>query len=212
MLYTVKRTKKMRQLALIATLLFCLACSQEEEVLPKQQEKMVTYLTSTHQPKLVAKENVEAGTEQPYYEVFDRSLYRYIDGAYNPDRATRKEVTETSVVTITFRAYLFNFQNIQTDGNRLTMPFWTNDPLLEEAFFSEDVGLTPGAWIFEPLVIDLKHDSLIRGLRLALIGCRELDSVEAFMTYNMAYGDKHLINIIEKESPIAFFFTIDHVE
>lgn len=202
----------MRQIAIIAALLLCLACSKDEEVLPKQQEKMVSYLTSTHQPKLVAKEDVETGTEQPYYEEFGNSVYRYIDGAYNPDRASRPEVTETSIVTITFRAYLFDFKNIQTDGNRLTMPFWTNDPLLEEAFFDESVGLTPGAWSFEPLVIDLKSDSIIRGLRLALIGCREQDSVESYMTFNMAYGDDHYMNYIEKESPIAYFFTIDHVE
>ena len=122
----------MRHLAIIAAaLLMLVACSKEEEILPKQQEKMVQYLTSTHQPRLVAVEDVETGTEQPYYEQFGNTVYRYIDGAYNPDRATRKEVTEQSIVTITFRAYLFEFRNIVTDGSRLTMPFWTNDPLLQ---------------------------------------------------------------------------------
>ena len=187
-------------------------CSKEEDILPQQQEKMVKYLTSTHQPRLVAKEEVEMGTEQPYYESFGKTVYRYIDGVYNPDRESRPEVTENSVVTITFRAYVFNFTNIVTDGNRITMPFYTNDPLLEESFFSESVGLTPGAWSFEPLVINLKSGHLIEGLRLALIGCREQDSVESYMTYTMAYGDKEYINIIEKESPIAYFFTVDKVE
>lgn len=202
-----------RFLLVLATLVAALtACSKEEEVLPKQQEQMVKYLTSTHQPRLVAVEDVEPGTEQPYYETFGQTVYRYIDGAYNPDRASRKEVTETSVVTITFRAYVFSFSNIVTDGNRITMPFYSNDALLKDAFFSEDVGLTPGAWTFEPLVIDLKAGGIIEGLRLALIGCRERDSVESYMTYTMAYGDKEFINFIEKESPIAYFFTVDKVE
>ncbi|MDO4759122.1 MAG: hypothetical protein Q4A18_07670 [Rikenellaceae bacterium] len=203
----------MRRFGIIATaLLLLLACSKDEEVLPEQQKKMVQYLTSTHQPRLVAESDVEAGTEQPFYTTHGETVYRYIDGYYNPDRATRQEVTANSKVTITFRAYLFNFQNIQTDGNRLTMPFYTNDPLLEEAFYSENVGLTPGAWVFEPLVIDLGKDKVLEGLRLALIGCREQDSVESYMTFTMAYGDDHYMNYIAKESPIAYFFTVDNVE
>ena len=203
----------MRRFGIILTaMLLLIACSKEEEVLPEQQKRMVQYLTSTHQPRLVAEQDVEYGTEQPFYTTHGETVYRYIDGYYNPDRATRTEVTPTSQVTITFRAYLFNYQNIQTDGNRQTMPFYTNDPLLEEALYAENVGLTPGAWSFEPLVIDLKSSSVIEGLRLALIGCREKDSVEAYMTYTMAYGDDHYMNYIAKESPIAYFFTIDAVE
>ncbi len=203
----------MRPLAIIAAALLALvACSKEDEdILPKQREQMVKYLESTHAPRLVAEEAVEAGTEQPFYSMHGSTVYRYIDGYYNPDRATRTEVTATSKVTITFSAYLFNFQNIQTDGSRITMPFYSNDPLLKELFFSEEVGLTPGAWSFEPLEIDLAKGGVINGLRLALIGCRAQDRVEAYMTYNMAYGDDYL-NIIEKEQPIAYFFTIQKVE
>lgn len=208
----------MRKLLLIASaLLIAFACSKEDEdLLPKQRERMVQYLTSTHAPRLVAEEEVEADTEQPFYSMHGETVYRYIDGYYNPDRAGRKEVTATSIVTITFRAYLFNFTNIVTEGRNVTMPYYTNDPLLEEAFTKPieegGAGLTPGAWNFEPKVINLAADPLIEGLRLALIGCRESDRVEAFMTHNMAYGDKHYLNIINKEQPIAYFFTIEKVE
>lgn len=195
-----------------AALLTLAACSKEDEdVLIKQRERMVQYLESTHSPRLVAEEAVEVGTEQPFYTMFGQTAYRYIDGYYNPDRAERAVVTEESVVTIVFSAYAFNFQNIQTDGSVITMPFYSNDPQLEELFFSDEVGLTPGAWSFEPQVIDLKRDQLIEGLRLALIGCRARDRVEVYMTYNMAYGF-HYLNIIEKEQPIAFFLTIKSVE
>ena len=203
----------MRYLTLmIAAILALTACSKEDEdLLPKQREQMIKYLETTHAPRLVAENVVEAGTEQPFYTALGSTVYRYIDGYYNPDRASRTEVTATSKVTITFSAYLFNFQNIQTDGSRITMPFYSNDPILKELFFSEEGGLTPGAWSFEPLVIDLAHGEVIKGLRLALIGCRAQDRVEAYMTYNMAYGDDYL-NIIEKEQQIAYFFTIQKVE
>lgn len=197
---------------LALSLLLFAGCSKgDEDLLPKQREQMVSYLESTHAPRLVAEEIVEAGTEQPFYSLSGSTVYRYIDGYYNPDRATRKEVTEESKVTIVFSAYEFNFQNIKTEGNNLTMPYYSNDPLLKELFFSEEVGLTPGAWDFEPLVIDLAKDQVIEGLRHALIGCREQDRVEAYMTYNMAYGD-HYLNFIEKEQPIAYFFTVKAVE
>jgi hypothetical protein len=45
---------------------------------------------------------------------------------------------------------------------------------------------------------------------LSLPGCREKDTVEVYMTYNMAYGDA-LINFIPEQSPIAVFYTIDSV-
>lgn len=195
----------------LALLIFAGCSKEDEDVLPKQRERMVSYLESTHAPRLVAEEVVESGTEQPFYTMLGSTVYRYIDGYYNPDRAARKEVTATSKVTIIFSAYQFNFQNIKTEGSNRTIPYYSNDPLLKEFFFSDKVGLTPGAWDFEPLVIDLEKESVIKGLRHALIGCREQDRVEAYMTYNMAYGD-HYLNIIGKQQPIAYFFTVKAVE
>ncbi len=198
-------------LLLAAALLLSAACSKDEDVLPDQQRRMESYLTTTHTPRLVPEEEVEEGTEQPYYTRLGNTVYRYVEGAYNPDRPSRREVTETSVVTIVFRAYEFAFANIVTDGSRITLPFFTNDPELEELFYSESVGLTPGVWKFEPLTIDLRTDNILKGLRLALVGCRERDRVEAYMTFNMAYGDDYF-NILDKEAPVAIFFTVQQVE
>ncbi len=198
-------------LFLAAALLLPFACSKDEDVLPEQQRRMESYLAMTHTPRLVPEEEVEEGTEQPYYTKLGNTVYRYIDGAYNPDRPDRPEVTETSVVTIVFRAYEFNYTNILTDGSRITLPFYTNDPELETLFYGDQVGLTPGVWKFEPLVIDLRTDRILNGLRLALVGCRERDRVEAYMTYNMAYGDD-AFSVLEKETPIALFFTVQRVE
>lgn len=201
----------MRHLFTAALLLLAAACSKNEDLLPEQQRRMESYLTSTHAPRLVAEEEAEEGAEQPYYTTAGNTVYRYIENAYNPDRAARPEVTETSVVTIVFRAYAFNYTNIITDGSRITMPYYSNDPELEALFYDESVGLTPGLWSFEPLVLNLRTDRILNGLRLALIGCRERDRVEAYMTCNMAYGDDYF-GTIDKESPIAIFFTVQRVE
>ena len=52
---------------------------------------------------------------------------------------------------------------------------------------------------------------ILKGLRLALLGCREGDEVEAYMTYNMAYGGDDF-SVVPEQSPVAIFFTVDSVE
>ena len=47
-------------------------------------------------------------------------------------------------------------------------------------------------------IIQMYHvggGSFVEGVELSLPGCREKDTVEVYMTYNMAYGDA-LINFI----------------
>ena len=193
-------------------ILFCAAalllggCSQEEDTLSGQREKLVSYLERTHSPSLIPDTSVEEGSQLPFYTVAGNSVYRYIQNVYDPDRANRPEVGENSTVAITFRAYVFEFSNI-TDS---TFPFWSNDPLLESAY--QDLGLSvgEGGWTFEPLHVSM-NGNILNGLRLALLGCREGDEVEAYMTYNMAYGDSSF-STIPSESPIAWFFTVDAVE
>ena len=186
-------------------LLLLWSCKEDDDVLPNQQQRIVSFLTSGHSPRLVAAEDLEEDSQLAFYTVAGNSVYRYIESWYNPERANWPEVTATSKITITFRAYVFNFTAI-TDS---TMPYFSNDPLLEQAYY--EAGLTPGAWSFEPMALDMSSSDIINGLRLALLGCRRGDTVEAYMTYNMAYGDDKF-GIIPLESPIAVFFTVDSVE
>ena len=112
---------------------------------------------------------------------------------------------------ITFRAYVFTYANIVTTGseNNWTVPYYTNDASLKS--FLEGRGLNTEWWTFEPLTVDMRHPGIIKGMADALLGCREGDAVEVYMTYNMAYGDDYF-GIIPKESPIAWLFTVDAVD
>ena len=176
----------------------------EEDILPEQRQKIVSYLERTHSPALIPESQVETGSQQRFYTMSGSTVYRYIDNFYRDGRSELPEVTAAAKATITFRAYVFAFSNI-TDS---TFPFYSNDPALQQAY--EDMGLTPGAWSFEPLTLDMRGD-ILNGLRHALLGCREGDVVEAYMTYNMAYGDKY-VSTIPRESPVAWFFTVESVE
>ncbi len=189
-------------------------CSKEDDVQPEQRKRIESFLTSSHSPRLVAEENLEEGSSLPFYTTAGNKVYRYIENYYDPDRVNWPEVTASSKVAITFRIYSFDNYTSITDT---TVPIYTNDPEWEQKL--EKLGLTLkdeegnpiGIWNFEPKVITPASSGIINGLRLALLGCRQGDHVEAYMTYNMAYGDEDL-GIIEKESPLAIFFTINTVE
>ena len=154
-------------------------------------------------------EELEEGSDEPYFTTSGNAVYRYIAGINNPDRVNWTEVTRTSKVTVTFSAYVFTFANIvtpATSSTNLTMPYYSNDPVLIAAMEDPEngPGLTPGAWSSEPLEIDMRGSGIIKGLYDALLGCREGDYVESYMTYNMAYGDINF-STIPKESPVAYF-------
>lgn len=180
-----------------------ISCS-DEEVLPNQREKLVSYLESTHAPALVEESEADAEAQQAFYTVSGNSVYRYIENYYAPGRDQKTQVGAASKVTITFRAYVFTFSNI-TDS---TFPYYSNDPLLRESYL--EMGLAADAWSFEPMTLDMRGD-ILKGLRYALLGCREGDEVEAYMTYNMAYGEGNF-STIPLESPVAWFFTVERVE
>ena len=192
---------------LLAALLLLAGCSQEEETLPNQRNSIVSFLTSTHAPQLISEEAVAESPDEnpPCYTAKGNTVYRYISNYYDSGRASRAEVKSGSRVSITFRAYVFSMRNI-TDSD---MPFFTNDPDLEQALY--EAGLTPGVWKFEPMELTLGQSGIIKGLELALLGCRQGDEVECYMTYNMAYGDTNFATI-PRESAVAIFFTVNGVD
>lgn len=192
---------------LLAALLLLAGCSQEEETLPNQRNSIVSFLTSTHAPQLISEEAVAESPDEnpPFYTAKGNTVYRYISNYYDSGRASRAEVKSGSRVSITFRAYVFSMRNI-TDSD---MPFFTNDPDLEQALY--EAGLTPGVWKFEPMELTLGQSRIIKGLELALLGCRQGDEVECYMTYNMAYGDTNFATI-PRESAVAIFFTVNGVD
>lgn len=190
---------------LLALLALAAGCVKEEDVLPKQQESIVSFLTGAHSPRLVSEQEAgESSGQAEFYTSFGRSAFRYIRHYYDEERAARPEVAPGDEVELVFWAYLFQNRAITAQ----TMPLLTNDVTLREALM--DAGVNTTYWSFEPLKVRVGDNSLIRGVQLSLPGCRERDTVEVYMSYDMAYGDDPL-GTVPEESPVAFFYTIDSV-
>ena len=153
-------------------------------VLPEQQQQFESFLSGSHQPRLVTEQEAMSSDEDlDFYSTFGRWSYRYIYHYYDSERQTRPEAEIGDEVDLVFWVYLFENRAITAS----TMPIYTNDRKWAEKL--QEQGLDT---------------------KLSLPGCREKDTVEVYMTYNMAYGDA-LINFIPEQSPIAVFYTIDSV-
>jgi len=196
--------------ALCAVLLA--SCSDEEEILSRQQESIVSYLTSSHVPALLSEQDAAESLDEnpPYFTTLGNTIYRYVEDVYNPDRLLRPEVGRGDRVTLTFAAYVFGGSTPS-----LAQLYYTNDAELVGQL--ENEGLNPAFWVGAdgipaPLEVRIGDGSLLGSIEEALVGCREGDAVEVYLTYNMAYGDKIVVGVVPKQSPIAFFCTIDQVK
>ncbi|MFQ7386884.1 MAG: hypothetical protein ACLRM8_03720 [Alistipes sp.] len=85
--------KRLLIICLSAALVSLAGCSDDEDIQPAQKEKIVSFLTGTHAPRLVAEENLEEGSDEPYFTTSGNAVYRYIAGINNPDRVNWTEVT-----------------------------------------------------------------------------------------------------------------------
>ncbi|MFR9650373.1 MAG: hypothetical protein SNJ33_01385 [Rikenellaceae bacterium] len=198
------------KISVAALLTLNLACSSGDSDYDDQSSSIVSFLEGSHSPTLISyQEALSSLDDDPeFYTEFINSSYRYIRDYYNSDRDNKSVVDSKSTITITF--WLYDFSSYSSIDESTTVPLYTNDASLKDALI--EIGLNTTYWEFEPLKIKLSDgDSIIIGAREALIGCKEGDFVEIYMTYNTAYDDT-IIGVVGETTPIAMFCQIDSVE
>lgn len=181
-------------------------CENDVDMLTKQKDAIVSYLTSSR--RMVAYEEVGSVIENnpAFYNAFGQSVYRHITNYYEPDREQWTEVTPSSVLDINFCAYIFSgsepsLQNL----------YWSNIPAVISAFEANNSHQYDNLiWAEEPLTVRLGRGEIIRGLEEALVGCRDQDSVQVYMTSEAAYG-KQIIGSVPKNSSVAWYVKILNV-
>ena len=170
-----------------------------------QRTAIERYLTSSHVPRLIAREDVENSIEYnpAFYDKMGLDLYRYTATYYDEGRDTRAEVAKGAEVEIVYTAYLF-----KGSAPKANMAYATNDPDMIAQLV--DMGLDAEYWSEEPLKIKIGSTNIITGLEKSLIGCREGDVVEAYMTSKVAYDDKS-VGVILRDMSVMWSFTITSV-
>jgi FKBP-type peptidyl-prolyl cis-trans isomerase 2 len=113
------------------------------------------------------------------------------------------QVAEGDEVELTFTAYIFS-------GSKpaVSAIYLTNDQVQIDAL--QNTGLNVEYWKAEPLRVKIGQTNIIKGVEVSLIGCREGDSVEVYMTLDAAYGDD-VVGVVPLESSVVWYYTIDKV-
>ena len=193
----------MKKFLTILILLATLAGCKQEDTLLSERDKIEKYLTSSR--RMVA--DTELGNvieDNPaFYSVFGRYAYRHIVNYYDAGREDRPVVEWGDRLEIRFDAYTFTGSEPSTSAI-----YWSND-----AETIQELGKKSGNtldWSTEPLAITLGTTAILEGLERVLPGCHEADSVQVFMTSNLAYG-KHLIGVVPKNSMVAWYMKIEKV-
>lgn len=195
----------MKKFFAILFLLPLLVGCQEEDTLLKERDTIVKYLASTR--RMVAEEELDSVIEDnpAFYNTFGRYAYRHIVNYYDTERDSRTVVEWGDLVEIRFSAYIYTGPEPSTLSNL----YWSNVPsVIEQA--GKKSGNTLD-WSTEPLAIRLGSTKLLEGLEHTLPGCREADSVQVYMTSNLAYGKKKNIGVVPKNSMVAWYMKIERI-
>lgn len=109
---------------LLAALLVVTGCGEDDKVLPEQQQQFESFLSGSHQPRLVTeKEAMSSDENLDFYSTFGRWSYRYIYHYYDSERQTRPEAEIGDEVDLIFWVYVFENRTITAS----TVPIYTND-------------------------------------------------------------------------------------
>ena len=180
-------------------------CNEEDTALTTQQEQIVRYLTSSHDPRLIAEEKVSNSMvpNPPFYERLNTSTYRYIATYYDAGRSSKRKVTVGDEVELIFEAYEFT-------GNAPSLKalYYTNNADLIAKL--ADNGLNTEFWSTEPLKVKIGSGDIIKGVDMSLIDCREGDVVEVYMAFDTAY-DKHVVGVVPSKSSVVWAYQIKSI-
>lgn len=195
----------MKKIFTILFLLPLLVGCKEEDTLLTERDSIVKYLTSSR--RMVAEEDLGSVIEDypSFYSTFGRYAYRHIVNYYDDERDSKPAVEWGDMVQIKFNAFTFTGSEPNISSNL----YWSNISTV-----IEQVGKKSGNtldWSSEPLTIRLGTTKILEGLEHTLPGCHEADSVQVYMTSDLAYGKKEIIGVVPKGSMVAWYMKVEKV-
>ena len=201
------RRKISLAVAVIFSALSLVACSNETDTtLTSQQNTIAKYLTTSHKPRLIAEEEIATSVEEEpqFYTHWGLDIYRYISTYYDEGRDEKTVVERSSQLELTYSAYIFT-----NSDPRIENMFATNDANSIAALEQEGLNVSY-EWTTDPLNVTIGKGDILESLETALIGCREGDHVEIYLTFNAGYG-KDYIGKVPSKSPLVWIIDINSV-
>ena len=197
--------KRFFYISFLALALLATGCTDEEDYFLSQQNTMLRYLTSSR--RLIAEEEIGNVIEETpqFYTTFGRSTYRFIPTYYDEGREDWQRVDVGSTVEILFDAYVFS----GSEPSKSAI-YWSNIPTTISTLENSNNKQASLTWSTEPLSFRVGNGDVIAGLDQALVGCYSQDSVQLYMSYNMAYGSE-LVGTVPKMSAVAWYIKILNV-
>ena len=206
-------------LTILILFAFAIGCEKEDLVL-SERDKIEKYLAN--RGMVIAADTVNVVKDNPpFYDLFirnkpNRYAFRHIVNYYEIDSTTykRKRLSRPKVewgdkIDIRFSAYTFTGAEPWNSDASKSAIYWSNVPEII-AKLGEKNNITLD-WPTEPITIELGKTEILAGLELALSeGCRENDSLQVYMTSNLAYG-KELMGVVPKNSMVAWYLKIEKV-
>lgn len=189
-------------LTAIFTLLLLVGC-KEEDTLLKERDSIVKYLTSTR--RMVPEDELDSVIEDnpAFYTLFSRFAFRHIVNYYDEGRENRPVVERGDKLELRFTAYTFTGSEPSSSAI-----YWSNVPSVIESLGEKSDHTLD--WSTESLYVKLGTTDILDGLEYTLPGCREADSVQVYMTSNLAYGKK-LVGEVPKNAMVAWYMKIEKV-
>ena len=203
---------KVFNIAILAVAVFVAAlfvsCSNETDTtLNSQQKSIVDYLTKSHQPRLIAEADIEYSLEEKpnFYSQWGLNLFRYVSTYYDEDRESKTQIESGDKIEIIYSAYIFSGSNPS-----ISNLFATNDQ--EKIASLEAMELTPSSWWstdVEEVTVG-NDDDLLPALSRALRGCYDGDSIEVYLTFEAAFGNKY-VGMVPGKSAQVWYIDIKSV-
>lgn len=180
-------------------------CSETEDTNLEQREDIMEYLEDDHSPRLISESEAAESldSESPFYTMGGYTTFRYIGDYYNEARESMAQIEKGSTISIIYTLYNFEDYAEPTESDILISNDEAQIALLEVI----NGGLNTTYWSTDPLTFKVGSGKLFSSVENLLVGCREGDVVEFYMTLEEAYGTSE-VGIATVEAPLALFCEI----
>lgn len=180
-------------------------CSQSVDTNYDQRVDIIEYLEEDHSPTLLFESDAAESLddELPFYTMGGYTTFRYIEDYYNVERESKAQIQKGSTISIIYTIYNFDYYTTPSESTILLSNDAEQIALLEVL----DGGLNPTYWSTDALSFKVGSGRLFSSVEDMLVGCREGDVVEFYMTLDEVYGSS-IIGLSTADAPLALFCEI----